>query len=83
MGIFVSTADYLDFKSFASNLPVKSQVYYFNGGGSVPFNAFALDNELRSLVKLGIASGGMPVGFTTDFPSAIALDSGGTSVSIV
>ena len=81
MGIHVTANDYGDFKTVVSNLPVKSQVFYYQNS-SATSNIFAIDSEFKSLVTYSL-SGTFPAGFSTDFPNAIALESANTAMTIV
>jgi hypothetical protein len=81
MGIKVTANDYGDFKTFVSNLPAKSEMFYYQNSTGTS-NIFAIDFEMHSLVTYSLV-GGLPGSFSTDFPGAIALESGNTTVTIV
>lgn len=57
-------------RSFGNDGPV---FYYFTGGGTV-FNTVAVVDDGKSAVTLTCSIGGQPSNFTSDFPTALAVN---------
>lgn len=71
----IGTTDYDDFKKVISTLTSKGTVFFFTDGSTV-FKAGFLAIDLSCFVSLvGLTT--TPIGFSTDFPSAVAVANSG------